>query len=102
MASYIKSSTFQDEVKRVTFQVPPKTYDKIAKNPQRIKDWILQVMNQYPDLLDDNGQTLQYIKTPDGKALSKFKKWQYSSFKIRDVLVNDFEVNEQKKKNLSY
>ena len=68
-SSYVKSSSFQNQMKKVLFQVPNKTFEKIAKNPQKMKDCILQIMNRYPDLLDDNPSTiLQYISTPQGQV----------------------------------
>ena len=68
-STYVKSPPFQDQMKKVRLQVSDSTFDKIAKNPQYIKDWIMQVISKFPDILDDNlGTILQYISAPEGQV----------------------------------
>ena len=37
----------------MTLQVGETTFNRIAKNPRLVKQWILQVIHKFPGLLDD-------------------------------------------------
>ena len=59
MSDYMKCSRFQEKLKSL------KT--KLSKNPGHIRNLILQILNTYPDILDDkSGPILEYIKTDVG------------------------------------
>ena len=63
----MESPTFYETMKRMTLQVGKDTFNRIAKNPRCVKEWILQVIHRFPGLLDDlTDNTLEYINTNDG------------------------------------
>ena len=45
-----------------------KTFNAIAESPQAMKECLLQILNRFPDILDDNDgkEVLQYIDTNIG------------------------------------
>ena len=66
-ANCIESPNFQETMKKMTLQVGEATFDRIAKNPRLVKQWILQVIHKFPGLLDDlTDNTVGFIDTNNG------------------------------------
>ena len=54
-------------MKKMTLQVGEATFDRIAKNPRLVKQWILQVVHKFPGLLDDlTDHTVEFVHTDTG------------------------------------
>ena len=67
MSEYMKCSRFQEKLKSLKSQLSKGFSDTIAQQPELMRILILQILNTYPDILDDkSGPTLQYIKTDVG------------------------------------
>ena len=67
MSDYVKTHRFQEKLKSLKSKLSKEFSDTIAENPGHIRILILQVLNSYPDILDDkSGPILQYIKTDVG------------------------------------
>ena len=67
MSEYMKCSRFQEKLKSFKTKLSKEFSDTIAKNPGHIRNLILQILNTYPDILDDkSGPILEYIKTDVG------------------------------------
>ena len=63
----MESPNFQETMKKMTLQVGEATFDRIAKNPRLVKQWILQVIHKFPGLLDDlTDNTVGIIDTNNG------------------------------------
>ena len=66
MSDYVKTPRFSREIK-IKGKLSKEFSDTIAKNPEYIRNLILQILNTYPDILDDkSGPILEYIKTDVG------------------------------------
>ena len=64
LANFIESSNFQETMKKMTLQVGEATFNRIAKNPRLVKQWILQVVHRFPGLLDDlTDDTVEFMDT---------------------------------------
>ena len=48
LTNCIESPNFQETMKKMTLQVGEATFDRIAKNPRLVKQWILQVIHKFP------------------------------------------------------
>ena len=67
MSEYMKCSRFQEKLKSLKSKLSKGFSDTIAKNPEHIRNLVLQILNTYPDILDDkSGLILEYIKTDVG------------------------------------
>ena len=67
MSDYVKAHRFQEKLKSLKGKLSKEFSDTIAKNPKHIRNLILQILNTYPDILDDkSGPILEYIKTDVG------------------------------------
>ena len=67
MSEYMKCSRFQEKLKSLKSKLSKEFSDTIAENPGHIRILILQILNSYPDILDDkSGPILEYIKTDVG------------------------------------
>ena len=67
LANCMESPYFQETMKKMTLQVGEATFDRIAKNPRLVKQWILQVIHKFPGLLDDlTDNTVGFIDTNNG------------------------------------
>ena len=67
MSDYVKTPRFQEKLKSLKGKLSKEFSDIIAKNPEHIRILILQILNTYPDILDDkSGPILEYIKTDVG------------------------------------
>ena len=67
LAVFMESPNFQETMKKMTLQVGEATFDRIAKNPRLVKQWILQVVHKFPGLLDDlTDNTVEFIDTNNG------------------------------------
>ena len=67
LANCMESPNFQETMKKMTLQVGEATFDRIAKNPRLVKQWILQVIHKFPGLLDDlTDNTVGFIDTNNG------------------------------------
>ena len=67
MSEYMKCSRFQEKLKSLKSKLSKEFSDTIAKNPGHIRNLVLQILNTYPDILDDkSGPILEYIKTDVG------------------------------------
>ena len=67
MSDYVKTHQFQEKLKSLKGKLSKEFSDTIAKNPEHIRNLILQILNTYPDILDDkSGPILEYIKTDVG------------------------------------
>ena len=67
MSDYVKTPRFQEKLKSLKSKLSKEFSDTIAENPGHIRILILQILNSYPDILDDkSGPILQYIKTDVG------------------------------------
>ena len=67
MSDYVKTHRFQEKLKSLKSKLSKEFSDTIAENPGHIRILILQILNSYPDILDDkSGPILQYIKTDVG------------------------------------
>ena len=67
MSDYVKTHRFQEKLKSLKSKLSKEFSDTIAENPGHIRILILQILNTYPDILDDkSGPILQYIKTDVG------------------------------------
>ena len=67
MSDYVKTHRFQEKLKSLKSKLSKEFSDTIAQNPGHIRILILQILNSYPDILDDKSvPILQYIKTDVG------------------------------------
>ena len=67
MSDYVKTPRFQEKLKSLKSKLSKEFSDTIAENPGHIRILILQILNSYPDILDDkSGPILEYIKTDVG------------------------------------
>ena len=67
MSEYMKCPRFQEKLKSVKTKLTKEFSDTIAKKPEHMRHLILQILNTYPDILDDkSGPILEYIKTDVG------------------------------------
>ena len=67
MSDYVKTHRFQEKLKSLKSKLSKEFSDTIAENTGHIRILILQILNSYPDILDDkSGPILQYIKTDVG------------------------------------
>ena len=67
MSDYVKTHRFQEKLKSLKSKLSEAFSDTIAENPGYIRILILQILNSYPDILDDkSGPILEYIKTDVG------------------------------------
>ena len=67
LANCMESPNFQETMKKMTVQVGETTFNRIAKNPKLVKQWILQVIHKFPGLLDDlTDDTLEFMDTNTG------------------------------------
>ena len=67
MSDYVKTHRFQEKLKSLKSKLSKEFSDTIAKNPGHIRILILQILNTYPDILDDkSGPILEYINTDVG------------------------------------
>ena len=67
LANFIESPNFQETTKKMTLQVGETTFNRIAKNPRLVKQWILQVIHKFPGLLDDlTDNTVEFMDTNNG------------------------------------
>ena len=67
LANFIESPSFQDTMKKMTLQVGEATFDRIARHPKLVKQWILQVIHKFPGLLDDlTDDTVEFMDTRNG------------------------------------
>ena len=67
MSDYVKTHRFQEKLKSLKSKLSKEFSDTIAQKPGHIRILILQILNSYPDILDDtSGPILQYIKTDVG------------------------------------
>ena len=69
LANFIESPGFQDTMKKMTLQVGESTFNRIAKHPQLVKQWVLQVVHKFPGLLDDlTDHTVAFVDTDRGQV----------------------------------
>ena len=67
LANFMESPNFQETMKKMTLQVGETTFNRIAKNPRLVKQWILQVIHKFPGLLDDlTDDTVEFMDTNNG------------------------------------
>ena len=67
MSDYVKTHRFQEKLKSLKSKLSKEFSDTIAENPGHIRILILQILNSYPDILDDKpSPILEYIKTDVG------------------------------------
>ena len=67
LANFMESPNFQETMKKMTLQVGKATFNRIAKNPRLVKQWILQVIHKFPGLLDDlTDDTVEFMDTNNG------------------------------------
>ena len=67
LANCMESPNFQETMKKMTLQVGEATFDRIAKNPRLVKQWILQVIHKFPGILDDlTDKTVEFMDTNNG------------------------------------
>ena len=67
LANCMESPNFQETMKKMTLQVGEATFNRIAKNPRLVKQWILQVVHKFPGLLDDlTDHTVEFVHTDNG------------------------------------
>ena len=67
LANFVESPDFQETMKKMTLQVGEATFNRIAKNPRLVKQWILQVVHKFPGLLDDlTDHTVEFMDTNNG------------------------------------
>ena len=67
MSDYVKTPRFQEKLKSLKGKLSKEFSDTIAKNPEDIRNLVLQILNTYPDILDDkSGPILEYVKTDVG------------------------------------
>ena len=67
LANFMESPNFQETMKKMTLQVGEATFNRIAKNPRLVKQWILQVIHKFPGLLDDlTDDTVEFMDTNNG------------------------------------
>ena len=67
LTNFIDSPNFQEIMKKMTLQVGEATFDRIARHPKLVKQWILQVIHKFPGLLDDlTDDTVQFVDTDRG------------------------------------
>ena len=67
MSDFVKSHRFQEKLKTVKIKLSEEISQAILRRPKEMRDWILQILWKYPDLLDDkSGPTVGYIPTATG------------------------------------
>ena len=67
LANFMESPNFQETMNKMTLQVGETTFNRIAKNPRLVKQWILQVIHKFPGLLDDlTDDTVEFMDTNNG------------------------------------
>ena len=69
ISDFVKSQRFQEKLKTVKTKLSEGISQAIARRPEEMRDWILQILCNYPDLLDDkSGPTVAYIPTDTGNV----------------------------------
>ena len=53
MSDFVKSQRFQEKLKTVKTKLSEEISQAILRRPEKMRDWILQILYKYPDLLDD-------------------------------------------------
>ena len=67
ISDFVKSQKLQDKLKTVRTKLSEEISQAIACRPEQMRNWILQILCNYPDLLDDkSGPTVVYINTDRG------------------------------------
>ena len=67
ISDFVKSQRFQEKFKTVKTKLSEEISQAIPRRPEEMRDWILQILYKYPDLLDDkSGPTVGYIPTATG------------------------------------
>ena len=67
ISDFVKSQRFQEKLKTVKTKLSEEISQAILRRPEEMRDWILQILYKYPDLLDDkSGPTVGYIPTAIG------------------------------------
>ena len=67
ISDFVKSQRFQEKLKTVKTKLSEEISQAILRRPEEMRDWILQILWKYPDLLDDkSGPTVGYIPTATG------------------------------------
>ena len=67
ISDFVKSQRFQEKLKTVKTKLSEEISQAIARRPEEMRNWILQILCNYPDLLDDkSGPTVGYITTDMG------------------------------------
>ena len=67
ISDFVKSQRFQEKLKTVKTKLSEEITQAILRRPEEMRDWILQILWKYPDLLDDkSGPTVGYIPTATG------------------------------------
>ena len=67
ISDFVKSQRFQEKLKTVKTKLSEEISQAIPRRPEEMRDWILQILYKYPDLLDDkSGPTVGYIPTAIG------------------------------------
>ena len=67
ISDFVKSQRFQEKLKTVKTKLSEEISQAIPRRPEEMRDWILQILYKYSDLLDDkSGPTVGYIPTAIG------------------------------------
>ena len=67
ISDFVKSQRFQEKLKTVKTKLSEEISQALPRRPEEMRDWILQILYKYPDLLDDkSGPTVGYIPTATG------------------------------------
>ena len=67
ISDFVKSQRFQEKLKTVKTKLSEEISQAIPRRPEEMRDWILQILYKYPDLLDDkSGPAVGFIPTAIG------------------------------------
>ena len=67
ISDFVKSERFREKLKTVKTKLSEEISQALLRRPEEMRDWILQILYKYPDLLDDkSGPTVGYIPTATG------------------------------------
>ena len=57
LSTYFRSPQFQDKIKHTTTVFTEGDFNVVKQQPHRVRDWILQILDSFPTLLDDTSNS---------------------------------------------
>ena len=68
ISDFVRSEKFQRRTKKVKTPLSEQMFSQIAESPQAMRECLLQILNRFPDILDENNgnEIIQYLDTNKG------------------------------------